>query len=665
MNDRQDPYGPGEPPRAGGHTRDGYDYDHGHGYGYDEYGRPLPGGPPQQYDPYRGAAVQEGVVHAAGPDTAAHGGVSYGTDAYGAGPYGTDAYGTGSYGADAYGTAPHGGYVPGPSYGAPSADGYAPEAYSPGSYAPGYASGVQPGAPDAEGADPYGGWGAPAAGQPPAEAWIPQQPQGPWYEDGARAGDGRGSPGTPDGSGDPRREEVPPGRAPDGAAAPADGSGSAPGGPDGTGGSPDEDGSGGEYRTEEFSFVEEQDEESEDVIDWLKFSESRTERREEAKRRGRNRMVALVAVLAVALVAGVGWLWYAGVLPGTSGGTDAGEAASAAQKRNVIVVHLREVDGGETTTVLLVDNETARRGTTVLLPNSLAVSSGTGSGGTTLGRAFESEGAAATRDALGLLLGTDIKGTWRLDTPYLHNWVDLVGGITLDADATVPGAGKGDDPLVEKGEDRDLDGEAAVAYATHRAAGEPQTRQLARFGQVVQATLAKMSDDPAIATRTVRALTQILDPSLTDAQLGASLAGLAGYAKKGAYGTELLPVRDDGTLSDEAGEGLVREILGGTVRNTDPDATPRVSLRSGGVDEKAVAAARVALVNGGYTVVGGGSAGSAQAATSVTYSGEANRAEAVEVARTLGLSEEAVVQGKGAANADVTVVLGRDYTPRG
>ncbi len=73
-----------------------------------------------------------------------------------------------------------------------------------------------------------------------------------------------------------------------------------------------------DYRTEQFSFVEEPDGDSEDVIDWLKFTESRTERREEAKRRARNRVVALVVTLVLVAVGGVGYLWYAGKLPGTS-----------------------------------------------------------------------------------------------------------------------------------------------------------------------------------------------------------------------------------------------------------------------------------------------------------------------------------------------------------
>ncbi|MEE1938155.1 LytR C-terminal domain-containing protein [Streptomyces sp. TRM 70361] len=619
MNDRQDPYGPGEPPRAGG-------YDYGYGYGYDEYGRPVRTEPEDGYPAPDAGTGQRPAYDAYDPyGTYASGGYApdphaQGTqDSYSQDLYSRDSYAPGSYGQDPHTT----GHPSGPS------------AYAPGDYSdPAPGTGQQPAY------DPYTPYPSDTGQQPRADGvWIPQQPQAPWYEEGG--GTAAGGPGGTDDNT----------AGTDGAAASPDGNTGADTGAD------------GEYRTEEFSFVEEQDGETEDVIDWLKFSESRTERREEAKRRGRNRTVALVAALAVVLVGGVGWLWAAGLLPGLSGSEESGPAAGGAQKRSVIVVHLREVDGGETSTALLVNNETAGKGTTVLLPNSLAVSSAGGAGAaTTLGKAFQSEGAAATRDALGLLLGTEIRGTWRLDTPYLENWVELVGGITLDADATVPGAKKGDDPLVEKGEERDLDGKAAVAYATHRAAGESQTEQLARFGQVVEATLEKMSDDPATAIKTVGALAQIHDPSLTEAQLGASLAPLAGYAKKGDHATELLPVEEDGTLSEKVSDGLVKDVLGGTVKNTDPNATPRVSLKNATGEEDAAGTARVTLVNAGYTVVGGGT-GSAQEGSRVTYADSADKAKALEVARTLGLPEKSVAKGKGAANADVTVVLGGDYEP--
>jgi anionic cell wall polymer biosynthesis LytR-Cps2A-Psr (LCP) family protein len=412
------------------------------------------------------------------------------------------------------------------------------------------------------------------------------------------------------------------------------------------------------YRTEQFSFVEEPTDDSEDVIDWLKFSESRTERREEAKRRSRNRVVALVVTLVLVAVGGVGYLWYAGKLPGL--GDDSGGAATAAgQQRDVIVVHLRALDGGDSSTALLVDNADAKRGNTVLLPNSLAVSGENGTT-TTLGKAVEDEGAAPTRESLGTLLGADIKGSWRLDTPYLENLVELVGSIKLDADATVPGEKKGDEPLVERGKDQTLDGRAAVAYATYRGRGEQQTKQLERFGEVMHQTLRKLSSDAKGATRTVESLGQIPDPSLPESELGASLAKLASQAKSGSYETQVLPVQRNGTLSAGTSDGLVKQVLGGTVKNTDPDAAPRVKVLDASGKRGNDATASAALVNGGYTVVDGG-AGKPQGRSSVTYGDAEQKGKAEEVAKTLGLPGSAVAKGKEAANADVTVVLGKDY----
>ncbi|MFF8290705.1 LCP family protein [Streptomyces sp. NPDC016309] len=418
-----------------------------------------------------------------------------------------------------------------------------------------------------------------------------------------------------------------------------------------------------EYRTEQFAFVEDPDEESEDVIDWLKFTESRSERREEAKRRGRNRVVALVVVLAVALIGGVGYLWATDALPGMSDGeTKRGATASGPQKRDVIVLHLHDIATKETSTALLVDNATTGQGTTVLLPDSLSVANDDGTT-TTLAKSVDEDGSAGTREAIGALLGTRITGTWRLDTPYLENLVELVGGIETSTDTDVPGAKKGDAPLVTKGEDQTLNGRAAVAYATHRGPGEAEAAQLQRFGQVVLGVLRKMSDDPASATVTVQTLAQILDPSLPEKDLGASLAKLAEHAKVGDYRTALLPVREDGTLGEEATGSVVKDILGGSVSAPEQGAAVRVGVRNASGDADATEAARIALVNGGYAVVDGGKADE-ESSSQVIYGDAAQKAKAEEVAKTLGLPAGAVEQGKAAANADVTVVLGRDYEPR-
>ncbi|MFI8432820.1 LytR C-terminal domain-containing protein [Streptomyces sp. NPDC079020] len=415
-----------------------------------------------------------------------------------------------------------------------------------------------------------------------------------------------------------------------------------------------------DYRTEQFSFIEEPDEDSEDVIDWLKFTESRSERREEARRKGRNRMVALIVVVALVLVGGVGYLWSADKLPGLSGSDGKNGTTAGPQQRDVIVVHLHDTKKGGTATALLVDNTTTKQGTTVLLPNSLAVASDDGATTTTLGKSVEDDGSTGTRESIDSLLGTRISGTWRLDTPYLENLVELVGNIEIDTDTDVPDAKKGASPLVNKGEAQTLSGPMAVAYATYRGEGEPETKQLTRFGEVVRGVLRKLSEDPKAATVTVETLAQILDPSLPEQDLGASLAKLAGHAKVGDYKTELLPVQNDGTLSDEATESVVKDVLGGAVKAPEAGAPVRVGVRNATGNAAAGDRARVQLVNGGYAYVDGGKAG-AEASSEVLYRTAEDKAKATEVAKTLGLSEEDVKQGKPAVNADVTVVLGQDY----
>ncbi|MBJ7907635.1 LytR C-terminal domain-containing protein [Streptomyces sp. DSM 110735] len=417
---------------------------------------------------------------------------------------------------------------------------------------------------------------------------------------------------------------------------------------------------------EQFAFAEEPDGESEDVIDWLKFTENRTERREEARRRARSRVIALVVVLALVAVGGVGYLWFAGKLPGLSSAAKKGGTAVAAgaQKRDVIVVHLHNTGKSGTSTVLLVDNTTTKRGTTVLLPNSLALSDDSGTT-TTLAKSVDDDGSSGTRDQIDTVLGTSIQGTWRLDTPYLQNLVELVGGIEVDTTTDVPDPDakkKGAEALVHRGKDQTLSGKMAVAYATYRAPGETQNAQLERFGQVLQGVLRKVSSDPSGATTTVQTLAQILDPSLTDKDLGAFLAKLAELAKDGSYKTVLLPVQSDGTLTAQTSDSVVKDVLGGAAKSPDAGSAVRVSVQNGtGVKDDAEKA-RVVLLNGGFTFVDGGSAG-AQSASRVVYSGAADKENATEVAKTLGLPDTAVTKGSVTSGADVLVVLGQDYRP--
>ncbi|CAL9583047.1 LCP family protein [Streptomyces sp. NPDC057375] len=602
---------------------DGYDAGHGDDQyelvGYDEYGRPVyrqaqghpqgqapgrPGGQ-QPYDPYGGQQGQYGGQQD---------------------PYGQQQYGQQQgYGYDPYATGTQ------PPVQQP---------YDPYGSQGGYDTGRQPPQQPAPGYDAYGGHpGAPHGGGP-----APQQPYDPY---------GRAASSGPQ----PRVAEQT-AHIPQQAAPPEQRERTEPDEPSTAG---------GDYRTEQFAFVEEPTGDSEDVIDWMKFTENRTERREEARRRARTRVVALVVVLALVAVGGVGYLWYAGKLPGTSSSDDktGGTTAAGAQKRDVIAVHLHDTKGGGTSTALLVNNTTTKQGTAVLVPNALALTGDDGST-TTLAKSVDDEGPDATRTSLDSALGTDIEGTWRLDTPYLQILVDLVGNIEVDTDADVPdpeSKDKGAAPLVHKGEGQTLSGKMAVAYATYRGKGEEANAQLQRFGQVMQGVLRKMSSDPQAATTTIQTLGLILDPPLTEKDLGTFLAGLSDRAKGGDFKTALLPVQDDGRLSAEASDSVVKDVLGGTAKSPDKDAAVSVSVRNATGDEDRTGKARVVLLNGGFTFVSGGTASGTEATSKVVYADAADKENAVQVAKTLGLPTDSVSKGKVSANARVSVVLGQDYEP--
>ncbi|MFG2677500.1 LytR C-terminal domain-containing protein [Streptomyces sp. NPDC048392] len=617
---------------------DGYDAGHGDDQyvlvGYDEYGRPVyrpaqghpqghfqgsgpaqPGGqqPYDPYDPYDPYAQEQGQP-----------GQQYGQQGYGYDPYATGTQQPVQQPYDPYGS--QGGYDTGQQ--PPT---------------PGYDTGQQPATP---GYGAYEGhYSGPHGGGPhphPQSSYDPYDPYGQAAAGGRQTRAAEQTAHIPQQAGPPEERE------------PADAAEAA--------------GPGGEYRTEQFAFVEEPTGDSEDVIDWMKFTENRTERREEARRRARTRVVALVVVLALVAVGGVGYLWYAGKLPGLSSSSDdkaGGTTTAGAQKRDVIAVHLHDTKGGGTSTALLVNNATTEQGTAVLVPNSLALTGDDGST-TTLAESVDDEGPDATRTALDSALGTDIEGTWRLDTPYLQILVDLVGNIDVDTDADVPdpeAKDKGGAPLVHKGEGRTLSGKMAVAYATHRGSGEDATAQLRRFGQVVQGVLRKLSSDPQAATTTVQTLGMILDPPLTEKDLGTFLAGLSDRAKGGDFTTALLPVQDGGGLSAEAADSVVKDVLGGTAKSPDKDAAVSVSVRNATGDEDRTGKARVVLLNGGFTFVSGGTASGTEATSEVVYAEAADKENAVQVAKTLGLPTDSVTRGKISANARVSVVLGQDYEP--
>ncbi|WP_405013357.1 LCP family protein [Kitasatospora sp. NBC_01539] len=406
------------------------------------------------------------------------------------------------------------------------------------------------------------------------------------------------------------------------------------------------------YETGEFTFVDEEAEESEDVIDWLKFAESRSEVRAERRRKLRNRLVALAVTVAVAGGGVGGYVWWTGRDSG------AGAAAAAAGGRQVNVVHLRDLKG-KVSTALLVDDVSGHKGTVLLLPDTLKLPGGE-SGTTSTGTALDDLGPSGTREGLAAVLGAPVAGTWRLDTPYLTLLVAQLGGITVDTNAEVKDAdGK---VLAAAGKGTALNGQAAVAYATLQGPDEGRDVQLARFGQVMAAVLHAMPTDLTEATDDVHRMNAVLDPSLPEKALAGVLAQLAKQADAGHLGTQTLKAAADGTLDQTAGQ-QVKDVLGGTVKNaTSTGGAPRVSFLNASGTNTAVDAASVQAKNAGMDIVPGSTKpGTAQAASEVRYTDDARAEAARTLAGALGLQPEAAKKVAGPQSTDLVVVLGKDY----
>ncbi|MFF2038868.1 LCP family protein [Kitasatospora sp. NPDC058170] len=412
---------------------------------------------------------------------------------------------------------------------------------------------------------------------------------------------------------------------------------------------------GEDYPTGEFTFVDEEAEESEDVIDWLKFAESRSEVRAERRRKLRTRLIGAGVVLALAAAGAGGYLWFTG---------DKQTAATAAGPRQVNVVHLRDLTG-KVSSALLVNDSSGHKGSVLLLPDTLKLPGPNDPPITTLGQSMDAIGPSSTRDGLTTVLGAPVAGTWRLDTPYLELLVAQLGGVRVDTNAETHEGGKPDGKLLSAaGKNTLLSGKAAVAYATLQAPGENRDAQLARFGQVMDAVLRTMPVEFKDAKDDVHRMNAVLDPSLPEDALAGVLAQLAQQAKDGHLSTSALPVKPDGTLDDATAGKQVKDVLGGTLKAaTAGDAAARVSIQDGSGNDQAAAAAQVQVVNAGLTFLPGGAKTAAQPTSEIRYTDDARQAAAKSLAISLNLPETAAKKVTDPQNADLLVVLGKDYQP--
>ncbi|MFF4815324.1 LCP family protein [Kitasatospora sp. NPDC001309] len=621
------------------------------------------GGQPQEWStgqyqqPYQQSYQGQGEGHPQGQQQPPAYGQQYEEQPYGPqtyDQYGQPVYGQGSYGGQ-QAQAQAQGYQQGGQQGGqfPQQQTYGQQGYEEQPYEPPtYDQYGQP----VYGQDPYGGYqqqGYQAYQQQPYQAApvAPAAPAGPVVAEPQPTVPQPSAPAGPAAVPPPRRRTPRPGAeaAPAAQAAPSEQvAGARPGK---AGGRAPKD----SYQTGEFTFVDEEAEESEDVIDWLKFAESRSEVRAERRRKLKNRLVGLGVVLALAAGGVGGYLWFTGDKP---------TAAAAAGGRQVNVVHLRDLQG-KVSSALLVDDASGHKGTVLLLPDVLRLPGPGDPPVTTVGQAMDAIGASATRDGLSTVLGAPVAGTWRLDTPYLELLVSQLGGVRVDTNAETREGGKPDGKqLSPAGKNTLLSGKAAVAYATLQAPGENRDAQLARFGQVMDAVVRTMPTTFKDAKDDVHRMNAVLDPSLPEDALAGVLTQLAQQAKDGHFGTTALTVKPDGTLDEATAGKQVKDVLGGTVKSAAAgDAPARVSVQDASGNDAAGAAAQVQIVNSGLTFIPGGAKTAPQATSEIRYTDDARQGAAKSLATSLGLPDTAVKKVGDAQNADLVVVLGKDYQP--
>ncbi|WP_052440940.1 LCP family protein [Streptacidiphilus anmyonensis] len=404
------------------------------------------------------------------------------------------------------------------------------------------------------------------------------------------------------------------------------------------------------YNSEEFEFVDDA-EESTDVIDWVKFSETRGERRDERRRKLRGRAVAVVVALVLVAGGGVGYLFATGKI-----GSGASTAVPAATKREVIAVHLHDLNKN-VYSALLISEPSPAKGVTLLLPGTLGVPQDSGNGLLALDTAVDSLGAYGTRTGINNLLGTDISATWNIQTPFLQNLVDLLGGVKINSDVAVSLGGK---QVISPGQNTAVNGAAAMAFATYKAKGESDQAQLNRFGVMLQALITAMPTDPTAAAANITHMGAVEDPSLSDNALGALLAKLSTDARGGSYSTETLPVLGNGTLGSGAGT-MVSGLLAGKVSSESGQTAPRVQVIDASGNAKAAEYAQAAITNSGDVVVPGTAKAATRSTSVIEYGDDTRLSDAKALAATLGLPASAVKKVTSPLSVDLVAELGRDY----
>jgi LytR cell envelope-related transcriptional attenuator/LytR_cpsA_psr family len=382
-------------------------------------------------------------------------------------------------------------------------------------------------------------------------------------------------------------------------------------------------------------------------------------------------MWALLAVVGIALV---GWLFLSMRPAQTPGTPQPSPTPTAFAEQGTLLIQVRnDADLG-------ADNMVAGVGgglpaAQLLVPSRLIVDV-PGAGQQTLGQSARLLDRSASQDALSDLLALRIDGTLSLARLALAGMVDYVGGITIDVDKpiTVTDEATQVETVVVPSGTQTLDGNQAATYALAWLPDEPEAARLARYSQVMTATISGLPDD---ALRIEQMLTSLGASARTTTTTGAVAEFLLQMRRsilEGGQQVRVLPTTDI-----EAGETLAvvrvdlaaaESVIGSLLPQamlTGAESNPRVLVQNGVGTPGLGASARDRLVGAGMVYINGGNAEQFDQPATLVIVEDASTASVElgeKVAEALGVPATAVQVAEDGQNvADVVVILGADFAP--
>jgi hypothetical protein len=382
--------------------------------------------------------------------------------------------------------------------------------------------------------------------------------------------------------------------------------------------------------------------------------------------------IAAVAVLALIIIAAIAF--------GVHKAVTHNDHHTVAQSQTTVLLQIQGPDRNALGSVLLAhDPASGGSGVELLVPSQL-ITDVCGVGQVTFGQTLAAaNGAQVSRQAVSAALGgVTVDGSWVLSTTLFAKLVDAVGGVVVNVDTNVLSHGPNGSATIDipQGPHERLPGAKAVEYATYRAsANEGAAAQLARLSDVVDALIRALPHTSAGVTGVLGQLGPGGASTLGAAHLSTLLLGLAADDTRAGG---VLPIGLPTTLIDAGGAPSYSVDTAGTTQLVEqrfkpslPAARPgpkvTVELRNGVGSPGLVATACPKLAAAGLVYAGQGNAATFNNATSEVQIGSdstTDRAEGARVAHALRLPAGDVRLAQlGQNQADVVVVLGRDYRP--